>query len=864
MFCSKCGTNNPDGAAFCAGCGAPLTTVQQPVQQQYAQPVQQQYAQPDHSAQQQYVQPTYAGQYGTAPQQPKKKSRKGLIIGAACGGAAVITAGTLVLTLGQASIMRSVMGDVEYAKSVNTRFLSDNFSLYTGVARSAASTSSNMLAPAKNMLSSSSLLTKNGSYSSTAGIYSSDYSEDIGDNAANGDNGQQNDVHSKYSESTVQAASTVYMLADIIESVSKDGVTVSTGLTAELGSKLTELIPADYNDIVDDIKTIISTSEMSISATRKDGALAYSLYFKRNGSNFIGAVIQITEDGQLTIAFPEATKRAITLKMPSAEELGLKDTFSTDTEPLISEKDIERLVDEIAKAYLSCYEYADISYTDGEVDIDGNSTGCTVITATFDSYNIGMIIGKVTDVIQQDESVAKALDKLGGKDSIDGIIDSLRGMESQFKEDQSSDLKLVIESYVNSANQPLGVKFTLGNEYSNYTFISVDSGSYGRMALETNGSTMLEVVNRKDGSTSGKAVFSVYPYATGSGYGDAADSISVNIDYRDMKTFKAFGQENLGGTYTVSIADTPYLEKALSSASSGGMDVYGIITGLSVTVSMKEYNGGIEESAGLAVEEYGSLSVTARAVPKADIPALPNDIILIDIEGEDNSDELQALTEDILNYCSKQFETDGQLKKLDEDFERISGQKFSSIFGSSMKGYTEKSKVTSANSTAAIIKSCIDTELTNFDTMGCGMNMRDSKCLVTGIIDGNGKWELMLTDVNGFKAQGDYKWENSATATANESKSGVTSLTKTMAIDLANWFPELKSCCFEAYLTKGRCVAIWYTPSTDSPSTVSGLYGGALIDEYGWKDNSYSWNGITAGITNEGYVVGTAPMLYLG
>ena len=24
MFCGKCGTNNPDGMAFCSACGAPL------------------------------------------------------------------------------------------------------------------------------------------------------------------------------------------------------------------------------------------------------------------------------------------------------------------------------------------------------------------------------------------------------------------------------------------------------------------------------------------------------------------------------------------------------------------------------------------------------------------------------------------------------------------------------------------------------------------------------------------------------------------------------------------------------------------------------------------------------------------------
>ena len=32
MFCPQCGTNNPDGSAFCAGCGAPLVVNEQPAQ----------------------------------------------------------------------------------------------------------------------------------------------------------------------------------------------------------------------------------------------------------------------------------------------------------------------------------------------------------------------------------------------------------------------------------------------------------------------------------------------------------------------------------------------------------------------------------------------------------------------------------------------------------------------------------------------------------------------------------------------------------------------------------------------------------------------------------------------------------------
>ncbi len=55
MFCSNCGTNNPDGTGFCSNCGSALGAAAQPVQQQYAQPA---YTQPVQPA---YTQPMNYG-----------------------------------------------------------------------------------------------------------------------------------------------------------------------------------------------------------------------------------------------------------------------------------------------------------------------------------------------------------------------------------------------------------------------------------------------------------------------------------------------------------------------------------------------------------------------------------------------------------------------------------------------------------------------------------------------------------------------------------------------------------------------------------------------------------------------------------
>ncbi len=59
MFCSQCGTNNADGAAFCAGCGAPLENEQTVKQEAPVQDTPVQPEAPVYQAPQNDFQPSY-------------------------------------------------------------------------------------------------------------------------------------------------------------------------------------------------------------------------------------------------------------------------------------------------------------------------------------------------------------------------------------------------------------------------------------------------------------------------------------------------------------------------------------------------------------------------------------------------------------------------------------------------------------------------------------------------------------------------------------------------------------------------------------------------------------------------------------
>ncbi|MGN0577760.1 MAG: prepilin-type N-terminal cleavage/methylation domain-containing protein [Ruminiclostridium sp.] len=182
-----------------------------------------------------------------------------------------------------------------------------------------------------------------------------------------------------------------------------------------------------------------------------------------------------------------------------------------------------------------------------------------------------------------------------------------------------------------------------------------------------------------------------------------------------------------------------------------------------------------------------------------------------------------------------------------------------------MLGYVTSSRVTSADSTAASIEDCIDTFLTQCDTNGYGMKQSSTaQCLITGSVDNTGSWTLVLSDASAFKSNTTYTWQASPNShVANDSKQNITDPAELMTIELASLFPDMKNACFEASLVGGDCAAVWYTADTDTVGNVTDLATGANLTQGKWTASTFAWDTHTAGISADGYTVGTAPKLLL-
>lgn len=183
-----------------------------------------------------------------------------------------------------------------------------------------------------------------------------------------------------------------------------------------------------------------------------------------------------------------------------------------------------------------------------------------------------------------------------------------------------------------------------------------------------------------------------------------------------------------------------------------------------------------------------------------------------------------------------------------------------------MLGFVTSSRVTSANSTAASIKSQIGNFLTDADTAGYGMKQATSaKASFTFTVD-DGVWTMtigngMTADGTGSAAfkSGSKEWVATAVddIKANEgNKATAPNANTLLCMEIANLFPDIKTAYIVAHCEAGKCLYVAYTADSSTAIAIP------TLEQF--KNGNAPWDTKTAGITSDGYTVGTAPALGLG
>lgn len=183
-----------------------------------------------------------------------------------------------------------------------------------------------------------------------------------------------------------------------------------------------------------------------------------------------------------------------------------------------------------------------------------------------------------------------------------------------------------------------------------------------------------------------------------------------------------------------------------------------------------------------------------------------------------------------------------------------------------MLGFVTSSRVTSANSTAASIKSQIGNFLTDADTAGYGMKQATSaKASFTFKVAG-GVWEMsigdgMTADGTGAAAfkSGSKEWDTEPVRDIKANtgnKATAPNANTLLCMEIANLFPDIKTAYIVAHCEAGKCLYVAYTADSSDAIAIPTLTQ--------FQNGNAPWDTKTAGITSDGYTVGTAPALGLG
>ena len=177
-----------------------------------------------------------------------------------------------------------------------------------------------------------------------------------------------------------------------------------------------------------------------------------------------------------------------------------------------------------------------------------------------------------------------------------------------------------------------------------------------------------------------------------------------------------------------------------------------------------------------------------------------------------------------------------------------------------MIGYVTRSHVGSANSTAGKMRDNVSYFMTQAGSDGYGMFLSRTAVCDVDIAVTNGNWSLDTSDKTVFLQKFNTKWTGHGESRADEQKMGSANAEERLACQLANAFPELENGYVRFRLVGGVCFALYFVNGQNTP--VANFPG--FDTTAGWDVQTFAWDGSDQGVTSDGLIVGTSPILPIG
>lgn len=186
------------------------------------------------------------------------------------------------------------------------------------------------------------------------------------------------------------------------------------------------------------------------------------------------------------------------------------------------------------------------------------------------------------------------------------------------------------------------------------------------------------------------------------------------------------------------------------------------------------------------------------------------------------------------------------------------------VEGTSAASTSSAEEVEAANSTARSLKKSINERWKFAAAKGYGMKYTAQKKWdrIEISVDKSGNWSLTGIDPNHFATDGNYAWSASASG-VNGDTDYSDDATVNFLIALANEYPDMKNAAIYAVLESGTgCIFTACTSDTGSGRKLAAAVED-MVGASGKVASSDPWDGKTAGVTSDGFIVGTSPVVGL-
>lgn len=172
-------------------------------------------------------------------------------------------------------------------------------------------------------------------------------------------------------------------------------------------------------------------------------------------------------------------------------------------------------------------------------------------------------------------------------------------------------------------------------------------------------------------------------------------------------------------------------------------------------------------------------------------------------------------------------------------------------------GYVTKSHVSNMNATAGKMRDNVSYFLTQADADGYGMFVSHSAVCDVDIQITGGKWLVTTSDKDVFVQHYNTKWMGSGQGWLDDTNALSDCAEDKLASFLANTFRDITEGYVRFRLVGGVCSVLYVTTEQTTPVTSLPPFGTSTD----WSVDRFDWDGTNQGVTTEGIVVGTSPVL---